>query len=178
METIKKEMNKNIIISIITFFLGLVIFLKPDTTIKSIAIIIGILLIIMGSGPVIELFKSEEKKISFKIAPSVILFVIAFILFFSPELLVSIIPILIGVALIMSSSYKLQNIYNLKKVNSVFNIWTLIITIGILVLGLLLIINPFKGALAITKVIGVGLMIYGILDIVDSILLKKITKED
>lgn len=176
MEKIKKLMNKNIIISIIIFLVGLILLLKPDTTIKSITIIIGILLIIMGSGPIIELIKSEEKRLSFSIAPSIILFVIAFVLFFSPELLISIIPILIGVALVMSSAFKLQNIYNLKKVNGIFNVWTLIITFVILVLGLLLIINPFGGVIAITQVIGIFLMIYSVLDIVDSIILKKIIK--
>ena len=176
MENIKKALNKNIITSIIIFLVGLILFLKPDTTIKTITIIIGILLIIMGSGPVIELFKSEERKFSFKIAPSIILFIIAFVLFFTPQILVSIIPLLIGVALVMSSAFKLQNIYNIKKSNNGFNAWTLIITIAILVLGLLLIINPFGGALAITKVIGIFLMIYSVLDIVDNILLKKIIK--
>lgn len=176
MENIKKLMNKNMIISIIIFLVGLILLLKPDATIKSITIIVGILLIIMGSGPIIELIKSEEKKLSFSIAPSIILFVIAFVLFFSPELLISIIPILIGVALVMSSAFKLQNIYNLKKVNGIFNAWTLIITLVILILGLLLIINPFGGVIAITQVIGIFLMIYSVLDIVDSIILKKIIK--
>lgn len=176
MDNIKKIMNKNIIISIIVFLVGLILFLKPDATIKSITIIIGILLIIMGSGPILELVKSKEKKLSFSIAPSVILFVIAFILFFKPELLISIIPILIGVALVMSSAFRLQNIYNIKKINGVFNIWTLIITMVILVLGLLLIINPFGGVLTATKLIGIFLMIYSILDIIDNIILKRIVK--
>lgn len=175
MENLRKTMNKNIIISVITFLLGLIIFVKPDATIKSIAIIMGIILIIMGSGPIVDLIRSEEKKLSFAIAPSIILYVIAFVLFFSPELLVSIIPILIGISLIMSSAYKLQNIYNIKKMGNVFNMWTLIITLIILVLGLLLIINPFGGALAITKVIGICLMVYSVLDIIDSYLLKRLT---
>jgi len=176
MDNIKKIINKNIIISIVVFFVGLVLFLKPDATIKSITIIIGILLIIMGSGPILELFKNKEKKLSFSIAPSIILFVIAFILFFKPELLISIIPILIGVALVMSSAFRIQNIYNIKKTNDVFNIWTLIITIIILILGLLLIINPFGGVVTATKLIGIFLMIYSVLDTIDNIILKKIVK--
>ena len=163
MENIKKSINKNLLISVIVFLVGLILFLKPDATIKSITIIIGILLIIMGSGSIIELLKSDEKKLSFSIAPSIILFIIAFVLFFSPELLISIIPILIGAALVMSSAFKLQNIYNIKKASNFFNVWTLIITVVILVLGLLLIINPFGGAMAITQVIGIFLMIYSIL---------------
>ena len=172
----KKSTNKNMIISIIVFLVGLILFLRPDTTIKSITIVIGILLIIMGSGPILDLFKSEEKKLSFSIAPSIILFVIAFILFFKPELLISIIPILIGISLIMSSAFKLQNIYNIKKVNNVFNIWTLIITLTILVLGLLLIINPFGGVITATKLIGVFLMVYSVLEIIDNIILKRLVK--
>lgn len=176
MESIKKTLNKNMIVSIIVFLVGLVLFLKPDTTIKTITIIIGILLIIIGSGPIIELLKNEDKKFSFKIAPSIILFIIAFILFFTPEILVSIIPLFIGIALVMSASFRLQNIYNIKKLNNVFNFWTLIINLAILVLGVLLIINPFGGAIAITKVIGMFLMVYAVLDIIDDILLKKIIK--
>ena len=176
MENIKKRMNKNIIISIIVFLVGMILFLKPDATIKSITIIIGILLIIMGSGPILELFKNKENRISFQIAPSIVLFVVAFILFFKPELLISIIPILIGVALVMSSAFKLQNIYNIKKINGVFNIWTLIITFIILILGLLLIINPFGGVITVTKLIGIFLMVYSILDITDNLILKRIIK--
>jgi len=177
MDKIKKELNKSTIISIFTFLVGLIIFIKPDTTIKSITIIIGILLIIMGSGPIIDIIRSENKKISFSIAPSIILYIIAFVLFFSPEILVSIIPIIIGIALIMSSAFKLQNIYNLKKISNIFNIWTLIITIFILILGLLLIINPFGGAVTITKMIGLFLMVYALLDIIDNFILKRLTKK-
>lgn len=173
---IKKSMNKNMITSVIVFLIGLILYLRPDATIKSISIIIGIFLILLGSGPIIELVRSEEKKLSFSIAPSIILFIIAFVLFFNAEILVSIIPILIGVSLVMSSAFKLQNIYNIKKISGVFNVWTLIITFTILVLGLLLIINPFGGAMAITQVIGIFLMVYSILDITDSLILKKITK--
>ena len=110
---IKKSMNKNMITSVIVFLIGLILYLRPDATIKSISIIIGIFLILLGSGPIIELVRSEEKKLSFSIAPSIILFIIAFVLFFSSEILVSIIPILIGVSLVMSSAFKLHNIYNI-----------------------------------------------------------------
>ena len=176
MKNIKKIMNKNMIISIIIFLVGLILFLKPDVTLKSITIVIGILLILLGSGPVIDLIKSKEKKLSFSIAPSIILFTIAFIFFFSPEILISIIPILIGVALVMSSAFKLQNIYNIKKTNNIFNIWRIVITLIILILGILLIINPFEGAIAGMKVIGMFLMIYSILDVIDVILIKKVIK--
>lgn len=172
---IQKNTN-NIFSSIVAFLLGLIIFLKPDTTIKSISIIIGIFLIIVGSGPIIDLFRSEERKISFSVAPSIILYVIAFILFFTPELLVSIIPFIIGIVLIMVSAYKIQNIYNFKKMYNIFNIWNLVITSLILLLGFLLIVNPFSGVLAITQVIGIFLIVYAVLDIVDKLIFKNKVK--
>ena len=54
---------------------------------------------------------------------------------------------------------------------------SLIITIFMLIIGILLIFNPFEGAKMIAKMIGLFLVIYSILDIVQSLMIKKTVTE-
>ena len=43
--------------------------------------------------------------------------------------------------------------------------------------GIIFIINPFEGALAITKIIGIFMIIYALLDIINTVIVKKGVKE-
>ena len=54
---------------------------------------------------------------------------------------------------------------------------SIIISLVILVCGLILIFNPFKGAILLTKVIGISVIIYSILDLIECYTLKKTVKE-
>ena len=78
-----------------------------------------------------------------------------------------------GIGIIISSSLKIQQSFNLKSLNSSYFFWSFVTALLSLICGVVLLFNPFKGAVIITKVIGIFLAIYAILDICNTIVLKK-----
>ena len=78
-----------------------------------------------------------------------------------------------GIGIIISSSLKIQQSFNLKSLNSSYFFWSFVTALLSLICGVVLLFNPFKGAVIITKVIGIFLVMYAILDICNTIVLKK-----
>ena len=81
------------------------------------------------------------------------------------------INLLIGFALIVIGLSKLRQALILKNVNTKW-IGTLLVSILILILGFLLVFNPFSGV-AITKLAGAFLLIVAIFNVVDNCVFQK-----
>jgi uncharacterized membrane protein HdeD (DUF308 family) len=60
----------------------------------------------------------------------------------------------------------------LKKESN--NVWktTLIMSIITIICGLVLIFNPFKGAILLTRIVGILIIIYALLDIISTITIR------
>lgn len=175
-DMLKKTTSKNIITSIIIFVFGIFIFLKPDTTVKTVSFLLGIILLLTGLNSIVSAFQKQDAN-QLNIAIGIIVIVASFVLFFNPTVIASIIPLLIGIYMIFSAALKLQYLYSLKSLTKNWDISIVIITIITLILGVLLIFNPFKGAIAVTKLIGIFLIIYAGLDIANNINIKKKVKD-
>ena len=95
------------------------------------------------------------------------------IVIYNPEAIASIIPIIIGIGIVISSATKLQYAIELKE--NLSSQWktTMIISIISAICGVILICNPFKGAVVIMQIIGGFIIVYSILDIISTITIKK-----
>lgn len=176
-DMLKKAANKNMLTSLVILLFGVFIFLKPDMTVKTVSFLLGIILLISGLNNIVSAFNNKEKLNDLNIAIGIIIIVASLVLFFNPTIIASIIPLLIGIYMIISSAFKLQYLYSLKEVTNKWDTSVVVIAIITLILGVLLVFNPFGGVIAITKLIGIFLVIYAILDIVNNINIKKKVKE-
>ena len=75
------------------------------------------------------------------------------------------------------AEFQILMVYSLKELTNKWDTSVVVIAIITLILGVLLVFNPFGGVIAITKLIGIFLVIYAILDIVNNINIKKKVKE-
>lgn len=175
---VKRNFNATIISSIVTIFLGLLLFLQAENTLKTISYIIGIFLLVVGIATIIKMVLDKDVRIYLNTSFIIGIFcsIIGFVLLINPTLLTSILPFCIGIWMIISGTMKIQTSLALKDEEN--KTWTklLIFAIVVFVLGLLLIINPFGGAVIVTKIIGICLIIYSIADIVGTMMLKKEVK--
>ena len=73
-----------------------------------------------------------------------------------------IINIVLGITIIVSSSLKIQQALILRSFKSSYWLGSLITALLALICGVILLFNPFTGAVVITKVIGLFLIIYAI----------------
>ena len=172
---VKKTMWPSLISSAVILVLGLLLFFKSSVTLMGISYIFGGLIIAIGVLAIIRFISNDHNDISNQL--NIIYGIICIIggIFFieKPEIIGSIIPVVMGIGIIISSSLKIQQSFNLKSLNSSYFFWSFVTALLSLICGVVLLFNPFKGAVIITKVIGIFLAIYAILDICNTIVLKK-----
>lgn len=175
MKFIKSMYKTSIIFSIILFLLGLFLLLQPELTLHAISYTIGTILIVWGIIPIISFFsnKEREKYLEFSFVIGVFALIFGLIIMLNPNMIGSIIPILLSIWMIINGITKLSYALSLKESNSTSSI---IIPLLILVCGIILIFDPFAGAVALTQLIGIFLLIYSVLDVVECFTIKKAIK--
>lgn len=176
METLmKKFFRSSLISSIILMILGILLIVQSEVTIITISYIIGTVLIALGALAIIKYIKNFQNasKDSLDIVYGIVTIILGVIVIYNPEAIASIIPIIIGIGIIVSSVTKIQ--YSIELRDSLSDKWkiTMIISIISTICGVILICNPFKGAVVIMQIIGAFIVVYSILDIISTITIKK-----
>lgn len=176
METLMKKFFRSSLISSITLLIiGILLILQSEITIITISYIIGTLLIALGAIAIIKFIKNINNiaREDLDIVYGTVTIILGVIVIYNPEAIASIIPIIIGIGIVISSATKLQYAIELK--DNLNGQWktTLIFSIVSAICGVILICNPFKGAVIIMQIIGGVIVAYSILDIISTITIKK-----
>ena len=172
---VKKTIWPSLISSAVILVLGLLLFFKSSVTLMGISYIFGGLIIAIGVLAIVRFISNNHSDISnqLNIIYGIICIISGIFFIEKPEIIGSIIPVVMGIGIIISSSLKIQQSFNLKSLNSSYFSWSFVTALLSLICGVVLLFNPFKGAVIITKVIGIFLVMYAILDICNTIVLKK-----
>ena len=172
---VKKTIWPSLISSVVILVLGLLLFFKSSVTLMGISYIFGGLIIAIGVLAIVRFISNNHSDISnqLNIIYGIICIISGIFFIEKPEIIGSIIPVVMGIGIIISSSLKIQQSFNLKSLNSSYFFWSFVTALLSLICGVVLLFNPFKGAVIITKVIGIFLVMYAILDICNTIVLKK-----
>lgn len=181
MDTMSKKTNRVLagatISSIFLMLVGILFIVKPGDIIEMISTVIGIVIIIFGILALIRNFTFKSNIYKSDLIYGVICIVSGTILIRSTEAVASVLPIILGVWMIINSSFKIQSAFLLKESNN--KIWVRVIIMGILTLslGVFFVINPFKGAEFLMQLIGYVLVIYSVIDIISAVTLRKTIKK-
>lgn len=172
---VKKTIWPSLISSGVILVLGLLLFFKSSVILMGISYIFGGLIIAIGVLAIVRFISNNHSDISnqLNIIYGIICIISGIFFIEKPEIIGSIIPVVMGIGIIISSSLKIQQSFNLKSLNSSYFFWSFVTALLSLICGVVLLFNPFKGAVIITKVIGIFLVMYAILDICNTIVLKK-----
>lgn len=177
----RKEFDKAFKTSMISWIvfivLGIFLFTKAELTLKIISYVVGGTLL-LAIVPIIKaLLTKNASYMNYSFISEIFMVTAGIIIILNPELIASIIPILIGIIMIVNGVSKFQFAIALK--NSDVKNWTfsLILSVIVIALGIIFLVNPFKGAVAITKVIGVFMIIYSIVDMVGFLMIHKNIKD-
>ena len=119
---------------------------------------------------------NSPAKNEMEIVYGIITIILGIIVITNPKAIASIIPIVVGLLIVISSATKLQYSLDLKREKN--DIWksTLILSIITLLCGVLLLFNPFKGAEFLAKIIGILILLYAILDMISTISIRTTVK--
>jgi len=166
----------SIISSIALVALGILLIFKSEVTIITISYIIGAVLIAMGVLTELNYLKENKENLAkgdLDIVYGVVCAILGIIIIKNPEAIASIIPLAVGVIIVANSVVKLQYSLELRKEKNDLWISTLILSIVMVICGIVLIFNPFTGAVLFTRIVGIFILIYAILDLVSTFFIKK-----
>ncbi len=177
MKKIEQEFNKIILIemtfSVIYTLLGLFVFLKSDTTNKTVGLLIGTFLLIYG---LIELFsffnKNKLTLFRYNLIFGILNLILGIFIMFNPLSILNILNLSLGIGLWLEGINKMVYFFYIKKLDKKSS--KILVASGLLLifLGIMIIINPFR-TLVITKTVGIFIILYNILNLNDLVLLKR-----
>ena len=174
---LKRSSWTDIVVSIIFVLFGSLLIAKPSETVGAISIILGIVFIAMGVLKLVEYYTSDTKE-DWLLTIALITVILGVIILFASDAILSVFRVIVGIWIIATGIMDLQTTLVWKEVKSPY--WTAAVVLSILMIlaGIVILINQ---NILITTM-GIIIVIYGILDIVDRfIFMKKINdymKED
>lgn len=166
-------LNFNIIVEGLMILLGLLLLFMPNLSNKIIGILIGILLLAYALSLAYNYFKRDGAKIySLNLILAILIGIVAILLIIYPYSVINFVTFALGIFFVISGATKINYALWLNRGNEESWFVLLGIAITLIILGLIIILNPFAN-IAITKVIGIFLIISSVLQISDAILFKK-----
>lgn len=164
--------------SAILAVVGLLLIFQSEATILAIAYVIGGILIALGVLTLIKYIKAIENPLrnELDIVYGIVTTILGVIVIKNPEAMASVIPLVIGVIIIINSAAKLEYSMELRKNGDALWKTTMILSIITVLCGILLIFNPFSGAIFITKIVGILIFVYSLLDIISTLMLENTVK--
>lgn len=165
--------------SVLFMIIGLFLIIKPATTLSMISYVIGIIILVSGIVSLIKYFSNHDKVnvYDFGLVLGILSVITAIIFITSPSMIASIIPLILGMWILVNGIIKLQFAINLRNQPKSNWIYSAIMSGINVLLGLFLVLNPFKGAVVITRIIGGILVGYAIIDLLQSREIRKVMQD-
>lgn len=148
--------------------LGVVAFVIPETMEKTLAYLIAVVLIVAGAVSMVCYLLRSAKENYYRndFLYGLIGIALGVTVLYKIELIISLVPVILGIMVLISGCAKLQDVVDIKRLNSGNWIALLVIAVIDVIFGVLLITDPFKAASILFRLIGAGLIFSGITDCV------------
>ena len=159
--------------SLIFLAIGIVLLTEPALATRTAEIATAVVLIIIGLGNgFIYTLIEKIKLFDFSLVFSAISLVLAALIITNPFALTNFLSVAFGVFLMVNGLLKINYALHFRGIKE--DSWVLILTMGIvsIIFGIVNIVNPFA-SLYFTQVIGLFMVLYSIIEITHSILLKQ-----
>ena len=167
---LKKSGWTDIIISLIFIIFGIMLISRPEAIVSVISILLGAIFVVMGVLKIIDYY-SNGKQDNYLIAISVVMILIGIIIMFCADIILSAFRILIAIWIIYSGILNLQTTIVWKDYKSRLWLLTLLLSIATIGVGIYILVNTG----AILQTIGIAILIYGIVNIIENfIFIKKV----
>ncbi len=147
--------------------LGLVLLIWPGTTMRIVCTLLGGMLLIYGLVQMVLYLINKERTMLSQgmMVFGIVLAVIGIWILTSPEMIIMAVPVIVGVLIVIHGVHNVVQAIALKKDS--YDRWWLAFLFGALtvVLGGILVYNPFEVAETVVRFIGIFLIYDGVSDI-------------
>lgn len=177
-DIIKKKEIKGILGSLLLIVLSVFLMLKPIEIIGFLIKVIGMILLICGVFDFANYFvnKKEESLFDYGLVKGIIEITIGVLFIFKYDLLINLFPCILGLIIVFINIFKLQTAISLKEFESNYMTGVIISSLSI-ILGLVIVINPFETLEVVIIVSGAVLLISELSNIIYSISVLKFFKK-
>ena len=170
---LKKMSITSIVFAILFILIGLFLIIRPADALHLVSYAVGIIFLIWGLISMTKFFskKNSENYLEVDFILGAFVFIFGIIILIKPDTIASIIPLLFGIWMLVNGVTKLSysiNIYREKK-----SFASIIVSLLIIICGVLLIFNPFSAAEILAQLIGISLIVYSILDLIECLVIRK-----
>ena len=165
---LKRSGWTDIVISLIFILFGTMLIARPESIMSIVAILLGIIFIVIGVLRTVDYFASNKED-NYLIAMALASIVIGIVIMFCSDIILSAFRILIAIWIIYSGIINLQTTIVWKDYKSRLWLLTLILAIVMIIAGIYILVN--NGA--ILQTVGVAIVVYGIVDIIENIIFIK-----
>ena len=170
---IRKASIFDLITGVLMVAIGVCIWFNPIETLVALSLYLGITLVVVGGVYVIKFFDFDNVTyLTFGILD----IVIGFVMILNTSLVATSLPIILGFWILFNSIIQITNSIEYKKLELPF--WSYELTAGILgtVFSLTMLTHPTIGALTIVIIAGTYIVLFGLVEIYEYYLLKKLGK--
>ena len=180
MKDIKSAFNYitigSIALDLIIIILGIFFITNPAVGLESTLLLIGILLFISGICSVIKFVVNPKRFFMFELGFGILSIIAGAFAIFKPFGVATLITILIAIWLIISSVIKLLMALELRKIKD--NTWIFDLTVAalVIIIGVLILVNPFRSNMILSVYIGVMMTMYAAMDVVEQFFIRKRAK--
>ncbi len=158
--------------------LGVVALVIPDTMVKTMGYLIGILLIVAGAVSMICYLLREASQNYYRndFGYGLVGIAVGILFLYKVEWIISLVPVILGILVVASGCRKLQDVIDMKRLGYGNWVAVLILAAVNVVLGVALIANSLDAALLFLQLVGAGLIFSGVTDIATCFYLAKKAK--
>lgn len=171
-----KEMKWSAVLrSAAYFILGIILILFPDTTARTLCYIGGGAVVVVGVVTLIA-YQFRELEIRYyrnDFVVGLIEVLLGLFCIYKANLLIALLPFILGIFVVISGFCKLQNGLDVKRMGHAN--WYVFVLLAIvnIVFGIILLWNPFAAATIMYIVIGIGLVFSGTTDLILTIMISR-----
>ena len=168
-----KIKNFSIITIIASFVIGLVLLIWPNESITAVSILTGAIL--LGVTAWISYF-AKEKSIVLATAGTVCI-IIGVIICVKYQSIIAILLFLFGIFITISGAVDLITSFYSRAGGLGTWVVSTVLSVAVLILGVVIMVNPLHTSQALVRLVGAGLLVYAIVDLVTFIQVKRVAKE-
>lgn len=159
---------------------SILLIMNPVGVLNVVTIVFGIGVLVEGLFHIVSYFGTEKELRVFSgdLFEGIIATIAGVFILCNKAILISMLPLVIGIWMIIRSIMKLQLAFNLKSAESSNWGWVLVSAIISILLGILIMMNPFGTALTVTVLAGIILLISAIVDLAENLTVLKTLKKN
>lgn len=176
MRKVYQEIKKySLIVIIVTAVLGALLIAYPSQMIAYTSVIIGGCFILCGAVALVNYLIKKDSK--FPLVLGIIAVISGIIICAAYRQIVSVIIFFLGVFLLVGGIIDFVNSIDVARMRFRSWIFTIVLSVASIILGVISIVNPFSAQNKIVQLIGGGLVLFAVLDLVTFIQIRMVAKE-